>query len=154
MNGKSLYDKKIKTMEEEIRNLKTAHFKTSTTINTITRTNNINFSLTLDDLSGNIFSTQRAIVTLTTSDNSDMISSCYLYNITPSGLDDRFVQIQRLQSNTGIVRFGIAVFSQNYDDWVTLSNGGSVNLSYTIQTVGSSKFTTSITYKNIDGGTL
>lgn len=154
MNGRDLYDEKIKNLEKEIRSLKTTYFKTATTINTMTKNNTVNFSLTLDSLSGNIFSTKRAIITLTTSDGSNMISACYLYNMTPSGLDDRFIQIQRLQANAGSVRFGVAVFSQNYSDWVTLNNGGSVNLSYTIRTVGSSKFTTSVTYKNIDGGTL
>lgn len=154
MNGRDLYDEKIKNLEKEIRSLKTTYFKTATTINTMTKNNTVNFSLTLDSLSGNIFSTKRAIITLTTSDGSNMISACYLYNMTPSGLDDRFIQIQRLQANAGSVRFGVAVFSQNYSDWVTLNNGGSVNLSYTIRTVGSSKFTTSVTYKNIDGGTI
>ena len=154
MDGKKLYDEKIKSLDREIRSLKTTYFKTATTINTMTKNDTVSFSLTLDNLSGNIFSTKRAIVTLTTSDASNMISACYLYNMTPSGLDDRFVQIQRLQPTSGSVRFGIAVFSLNYNDWVTLSNGGSVNLSYTIRTVGSSKFTTSITYKNIDGGTI
>lgn len=154
MNGRDLYDEKIKNLEKEIRSLKTTYFKTATTINTMTKNNTVNFSLTLDSLSGNIFSTKRAIITLNSSDGSNMISACYLYNMTPSGLDDRFIQIQRLQANAGSIRFGVAVFSQNYNDWVTLSNGGSVNLSYTIRTVGSSKFTTSVTYKNIDGGTL
>ncbi len=154
MDQKKLYDEKIKNLEREIRNLKTTHFKTATTINTMTRTNTLNFSLTLDSLSGNMFSTKRAVITLTTSDGSNMISSCFLSNITPSNINDRFIQIQRLQSGTGTTRFGVAVFSQNYNDWVALNGGGSVNLTYVVQTVGSSRFTTSVVYKNIDGGTL
>lgn len=153
MNPENLYDKRIKELEKEIRNLKTTYFKTATTINTMTRTQSLSFSLTLEPLSGNIFSTKRAVITLTTTDNSDMISSCFLSNITPSNINDRFIQIQRLQSTTGKIRFGVAVFSQNYDDWVTLNGGGSVNLNYTVQLVGSSEFGVSVVYKNIDGGT-
>lgn len=153
MSPDLLYDKRLKDLEKEIRNLKTTHFKTATTINTMTRTRTLNFSLTLEPLSGNVYSTERAVITLTTSDNTDMISSCFLSNITPSNINDRFIQIQRLRPVAGQTRFGVAVFSQNYDDYITLVNGGSVNLSYTVQLVGSSEFTTSVSYKNIDGGT-
>lgn len=153
MSPDLLYDKKLKDLEREITNLKTAHFKTATTINTMTLTQTLNFSLTLDPMTHEIYSTQRAVITLTTSDNTDMISSCYLSNITPSNIDDRFIQIQRLKPDAGAVRFGVAVFSQNINDYNTLSGGGSVDLSYTVQLVGSSKFTISVTYKSINGGT-
>lgn len=154
MNQHEAFDAKMRYLESELLNLKTTHFKTATTISTMTNTDTLNFSLMLDSISTNVFSTKRAVVTLTTSDGTDMLSSCYLLNATPTSLDNRTVQIQRLCSQAGIVRFGIAVFSQNANDFDTLSHGGSVNLTYTIQTVGSSVFTTSIQYKNINGGTL
>ena len=153
MDLEQLYDRKINELEREILNLKQAHFKTATTINTTTRSVTVNFSLMLEELSGNIFSTQRAIVTLNTENNSNMISACYLSGATPSNLDDRTVSIIRLRSMPGVVRFGVAVFSQNINDWNTLSGGGSVNLSYNLLLTGSSNFNVSVSYRNIDGGT-
>ena len=147
-----LFYKRLNDLKREIRYLKTAHFKTATTINTMTLNQTVNFSLTLDGLSGNIFSTQRAIITLTTDDSSEMVSACYLNNMTPSNLDDRFIFIKRVASNPGQVRFDIAVFSQNANDYNTLYGGGSVNLSYSLQLVGSSKFSVSVEYHNILGG--
>lgn len=153
MSPDLLYDKKLKNIQKEIRNLKTTYFKTATTINTTTKTQSLSFSLTLEPLSGNVYSTQRAIITLTTDDNTNMISSCFLSNITPSNIDSRFIQIQRLKPSNGEVRFGIAVFSQNLNDYIDLVEGRSVNLNYTVQLVGSSNFSKSVTYKSIDGGT-
>lgn len=154
MNQQELYDKKIKDLEREILNLKTGYFKTATTISTTTKNTTLNFSLALDSLSGTISSSQRAIITLTTNNNTNMINACYLVGATPTNLDSRTVQIQRLRPINGTIRFGIAVFSQNQNDFNTLMGGGSVNLSYTIQAVGSSDFSLSISYKPITGGTL
>ena len=151
MNQGQLYTKRLKDLEREIRNLKTAYFKTATTINTMTLNETLNFSLTLDTVSGNVFSTKRAIITLKTSD-SNMINACYLANMTPSSLDGRVVNIQRLDSNNNEIRYSVAVFSFNANDWQTLYNGGSVDLSYTIQLVGSSEFTSSVKYNLITGG--
>ena len=107
----------------------------------------------LDPLSYNVISTQRAIIALITNNNTNMLSACYLVGATPTSLDMRTVQIQRLKPTNGIIRFGIAVFSQNPNDYTTLGGGGSVNLSYTIQAVGSSNFSLSVSYKSITGGT-
>ena len=153
MSQANLYDERLKNLQREVHNLKTTHFKTATTISTMTATQTLNFSLMLDSLSGNVFSTQRAIITLATTDNTDMINACYINNITPDNLNDRFVNIIRLQAGAGLTRFGIAVFSQNITDIQTLLNGGSVNLTYTAQLVGSSNFTTTVEYRSITGGT-
>lgn len=154
MNEEKLYDKKIKDLEREIRLLKTSHFKTATTISTMTKTTSVSFSLTLDQMSGEVYGTQRAIITLTTTDGSDMISACYLTGVTPSNIDDRIVGVKRLQAGNGTVRFGVDVFSNNYNDWNTLYNGGSINLSYSLQLIGSSEFNVSVAYKAINGGTV
>ena len=154
MDLEQLYNKKLIDLQNEIRNLKTTHFKTATTISTTVKTYTVNFSLMLDALSGNIYSTQRAVVNLTTVDNSNMISACYVANATPISLDDRFVSINRLKSENGVARFGIAVFSQNQNDYNILSQGGSVNLSYDLQLVGSSQFSVSAVYNSISGGTI
>lgn len=151
MNNGELLDKKIKYLKQELRNLKTAHFKTATTISTMEASTSANFSLMLDSLTGQIFSTQRAIITLTT-DGPDMIGACYLDGATPSNLDSRFVFVNRLSSPSGTAKFEIIVFSQNVNDYNTLSGGGSVNLSYNLKLVGSSKFTTSVSYRSITGG--
>lgn len=147
-----LFYRRLNDLKREIRYLKTAHFKTATTINTMILNQNLNFSLTLDGLSGNIFSTRRAIITLNTDDGSEMVSSCYLNGITPSNLNNRFVFIKRIASDAGQVKYDVAVFSQNADDYDTLAGGGSVNLTYNIQAVGSSKFSLSVEYHNILGG--
>ena len=152
MDSAKLYDKRINNLMSEIRNLKTAHFKTATTINTMELNKTVNFSLTLDSLSGQVFSTQRAIITMTSEDGSNMISACYLNGITPSNIDDRYVFVKRISSDDGQRKYEVVVFSQNADDWNTLWGGGSVNLSYSLRLVGSSKFTASVSYRNILGG--
>ncbi|WP_407457173.1 hypothetical protein [Fibrobacter sp.] len=148
-----LWPKKINDLKREIRNIKTAHFKTATTINTMTDTAQVNFSLTYDSLTGQAYSTQRAIITLNILDGSEMVSACYLLGTTPSNLNDRFAFIKRLDSIENQIRYDITVYSQNTSDIETLAGGGSVNLNYNIQLVGSSRFSTAIEYKNILGGT-
>ncbi len=150
--GDILY-KKIKDLEAKVRYLKTTHFKTATTISTLSKDVGVNFSLTLESLSGSIYSTKRAVISLTTTDGSDMVSACYLKGATPTSIDDRQLEILRLQPQDGVIRYGVAVTSGNADDYDTLSGGGLVNLSYTIELVGTSNFNVSVEYKNINGGT-
>ena len=151
--GDILY-KKIKDLQAKVRYLKTTHFKTATTISTLSKTTTVNFSLMLEGQSGNIFSTKRAVISLATTDGSDMVSACYLKGATPSNIDDRQVEILRLQPQDGVIRYGVAVTAGNASDFNTLIGGGSVNLSYTIEVVGSSNFNVSVAYKNIDGGSV
>ena len=144
---------KIKYIEKEIKNLKTARFKTASTISTTTQENSITLPL---KLFGNpstyyeVISSKRAIVTLTTADNSNMISALYLKGITPSNLNDRYIFIHKLNSSAGQARFAVYVYSQNVNDFNTLAGGGSVNVSYNLQGVGSSRFTMSINYEDFD----
>ena len=154
MNNGELYAKRILALEKEIRELKTAHYKTATTISTMESTSTINFSLGLfgDQMWQEVWSTKRAIITLTTEGGEDMISACYLVGVTPNNLNMRYVYLRRIDSNPGQVKYEALVYSQNYDDYDTLSGGGSVNLSYTIKAIGSSKFSISIQYKNLEGG--
>lgn len=149
INGEIFY-RKIKELKRELHYLKTAHFKTATTISTMSLNQDLSFSLQLDGY--DIHSSQRAILTLKTTDNSNMVSACYLVNATPYNLNDRFVYIKRISSNPGEVKFDITVYSQNPSDYNTLSGGGSVNLNYTVQVVGSSQFNVSVAYKSILGG--
>lgn len=151
-NGELLYER-LKELKAEVRNLKTAHFKTATTISTTTRTVTVNFSLMLERLSGNVFSTKRAVISMTTEDNTEMVSACYLAGMNPGNINGRFIEILRMQPQAGVIRFGVAVTTGNQSDWETLSQGGTVNLSYDIQLVGSSRFQTSVEYQNIEGVT-
>ena len=151
MSPEKLFDERMIALETEIRNLKTAHLKTATTISTKTANQALNFSLYLPD-EYSILSTQRAVITMTSKNNTDMISSCYLVSVTPSNLNDRFVFIKRVQSPTGTAKFDVVVFSQNQDDYDTLSGGGSVNLNYTVQLVGSSDYNVSVEYRALKGG--
>jgi len=151
MNPEQLYDRRIKDLEKEVRNLKTGYFKTATTINTMTENQTLNFSLSLNP-NAEIFSTQRAIITLDILDDSNMISACYLTGVNPKNLNNRFAFVKRLQSNNNQVKYEVLVYSQNPDDYETLAGGGSVNLTYTVQLVGSSRFTSSVNYRSITGG--
>lgn len=146
-----LYNKRINALKREIRNLKTAHFKTATTISTISKTANITFSLYLDTNTYEIYGDKRAIITLTTTDNSEMISACYINGLT-SNLNSRYISVQRITSSAGTIKYEVVIISQNTDDFNTLIGGGSVNLNYTLTLVGSSKFNTSVSYRNFLGG--
>jgi hypothetical protein len=152
MNGAQEFDEQIKYLKDEITQLKTAHVKTATKISTMDLNKNVSFSLMLDALTGQMFSTQRAIITMTSSNSTNMISACYLDGATPSNLDSRFVFINRIYSDSGKVKFEVVVLSQNQNDYNTLAGGGSVNLNYTIKLIGSSKFTASVDYRGITGG--
>jgi len=147
-----LWDR-VKNIEKEIKNLKTARFKTASTISTMTKNSSVTLPLKLfgDPLTYyEIISSKRAIVTLTTTDNTNMISALYLDGVTPSNLNDRYVFVHKLNSNAGQSRFAIYVYSQNENDFNVLSGGGSVSVSYNIQGVGSSQFNISISYEDFD----
>lgn len=153
MNNENLYNQKIISLKNEIRYLKTAHYKTATKISTMQNSVSINFSLFLNPDTYEIYGDKRAIITLTTSDNSDMISSCYIDEVGPSLVSDyRFVSVDRITSDVGKVKYEVIVMSQNPDDYTTLIGGGSINLNFTATLIGSSRFITSIEYRNFLGG--
>lgn len=152
MNGAQEFDEQINYLKGEITELKTAHIKTATKISTMELNTNVSFSLTLDQLSGQMFSTERAIITMTSSNSTNMISACYLDGATPTNLDSRLVFINRINSDSGKTKFEVVVFSENENDYNTLIGGGSVNLTYTVKLLGSSKFALSVEYRSITGG--
>lgn len=150
INGE-IFAMKIKALEKELRDLKTTHIKTATTINTMEQSTSASFTLTMPD-PYTMVGSKRAIITLTTADGTDMISACYIDGLTPANLNDRYPYIYRLSAPTGQCKYEIVVVSQNANDYQTISGGGTVNLSYNVKLVGSSQFTTSVEYKNILGG--
>lgn len=151
ITGKLLYDK-LKKLESELRLLKTAHIKTATTISTTSRTIGVEFSLTLDLLSGSVYGTKNAILEATTVDGSDMVCSCYVDNLTPGLMDNRRISVDTLAPKPGKRGFRIAVIAGNAQDWQTLAGGGEVSINYTIRVVGTSEFNLSVKYNDIDEG--
>lgn len=149
-NQETLYDKRILDLEREINALKIAHYKTASTINTTTEDFSLSFSLYLTP-DNQAWSTKRAVLECSNDFGSgDMISACYIKNITPDNYAQRYIYIQRADKQTdGKVRFEIYVYSQNATDLATLWGGGSVNLNYTVSVVASSKFSGTVSYKNI-----
>lgn len=145
--------KKIEYFRKEIRNLKTAHFKTATTLATASQSGSVSLPLQLFGDPGIywlVASSKKAVVTLTTTDNTNMISALYLTGVTPSNVDDRRIYVYRVASNPGECKFEIAVYSENQNDYDTLAGGGSINVSYNIQAVGTSNFNVSVTYKDFN----
>lgn len=150
INGEIL-GMKIKWLEKEIRALKTTHIKTATKISTLEKSTTVNFTLTMPD-PYTMVGSKRAIITMTTTDGTDMISACYLDGVTPSNLNDRYPFIYRLDSPAGESKYEVVVISQNANDYQTLSGGGTVNLSYNLKLVGSSDYNLAVEYRNILGG--
>lgn len=153
MNIADVFWNKIKWIDKEITALKTARFKTASTIATVDAVGGITLPLKLfgDPLYYyEIASSLRAIITLRTLDNTNMISALYLDGVTPSNVDNRYIFVKRLSSGAGEARFGIYVYSQNQSDYNTLAGGGSVSVSYNIRAVGSSRFSVAITYEEFN----
>jgi len=150
INGEILV-MKLKALEKEVRALKTTHIKTATTISTMESSASITFNLFMPD-EYTIVSDKRAIITLTTADGTDMISACYLDGVTPANLNSRYPFIYRINSPAGQAKYEVVLLSQNANDYQTISGGGSVQLNYNLKLIGSSKFTVSVSYTDILGG--
>lgn len=146
-------DKKILYFEKEIRNLKTAHVKTATTIATLEKGASVTLPLHLFGSAGQyweIISNKKAVFTLTSTDGTDMISALYVDNMTPQNFNDRYVFIRRRASTSGSVIYEMYAYSYNTSDYNTLAGGGSVNLNYNITAVGSSDYALSVAYEDFD----
>lgn len=144
---------KINYFQREIRNLKTSHVKTATTIATLEKPTSVTVPLHLFGSAGQyweIISNKKAIVALTSTDGTDMVSALYLKGVTPSNLNSRYIFIHRRGSVSGKSVFEISVYSQNESDYNILSGGGSVNLNYSLTAVGSSNYTIAVTYEDFN----
>lgn len=153
MNMAAMLASKINYFTREIRNLKTAHVKTATTIATLSKSSSVTLNLQLfgDPLYyWEIASNQKAVVTLTSTDGTNMISALHLKGVTPSNLNQRYIFVRRRGSNTGTAVFEIYIYSQNTDDFNTLSGGGSVSLKYNIEAIGSSDFNITVNYEGFN----
>lgn len=147
------FNQRINNLKNEITNLKTAHFKTATTLSTMSKQGSISLDLKLYGTSYyEVISEKRAVITMTTSDDTNMIGAVYLLGVTPSNVDDRRIFCERLSSGSGQLKFAIYVYSQNETDFETLYDGGSVTLNYNIECVGTSRFTVDIKYEDFYKG--
>lgn len=147
------FDDKINYFQREIRNLKTAHAKTATTIATLKKTASVTLPLHLFGNAGQyweIISNKKAVFTLTSTDGTDMISALYVDGLTPQNFNDRYVFVRRRASTSGSVIYEMYAYSYNSDDFNTLAGGGSINLNYNITAVGSSDYTLSVAYEDFD----
>lgn len=153
MNIAQEFIKKVEHYGQEICSLKTAHYKTATTIATTSQNGAISLPLQLFGDPGVywlVASSKKAVVTLTTTDNTNMLSAVYLTGVTPSNVDNRRIFVYRVASNPGECKFEIAVYSENQTDYNTLAGGGSVTVDYNIEAVGTSNFNMEITYKDFN----
>lgn len=153
MKSSNILWDKLKTIEREIYALKTAHFKTATTITTTDVDSTVTLPLKLFGTPGlyyEVISSKRAIVTLESTDGSNMLSALYLKAVTPSNVNNRRIFVKREAGDVGKAKFAIYIYSQNSDDYDTLAGGGAVDLTYAIQGVCSSKFTINVTYEDFD----
>lgn len=147
------FDDKINYFQREIRNLKTAHVKTATTIATLEKKAAVTLPLHLFGNAGQyweIISNKKAVFTLTSTDGTDMISALYVDGLTPQNFNDRYVFVRRRASTSGSVIYEMYAYSYNTNDFNTLAGGGSINLNYNITAVGSSDYTLSVVYEDFD----
>lgn len=153
MNSGDLMWEKLHYLKNELTNLKTATVKTASRIATTSASLSLHFSLAIEPLSTSMDSTKRAIITMQSTDGTDMLVACYASGITPANLDQRFLFIQKAARSSvdGVATFEVAVNSQNPNDFNTLSQGGSVELDYNIVVVGTSKFNASVSYIDVLG---
>lgn len=144
------YDK-ILYFERELRNLKTSHVKTSTTIATLEKSTSIQLSLRLYGSASSyweINSSKKAVITMTSTDGTDMISALYVNGITADNFNDRYIFVRRRATTAGKVAFEIYVYSYNTNDRDILAGGGSVVLDYNLTAVGSSNYNITVTYED------
>lgn len=150
-----IFNQKIHYLKTEITNLKTAHFKTATSLATMSVDSSISLQL---KLYGNpmtyyeMITEKKAIITMTTLDNTEMIGSVYLKGMTPSTINDRRIFCEKLSSTNGQLRFAVYAYSQNESDYNTLSGGGQIFLEYNIECVGTSRFVVNISYEDFYKG--
>lgn len=149
----NLLSEKINYFKNEIRNLKTAHTKTATAIATTWTTDLITIRLKLYGdpmVYQEVIGSKKAVIRLTSEDSTNMVSAAYLFNMSPGDLKDRHIFIRRRAANRGEAVFEVSVYSQNADDYNWLSGGAGryIDVDYVIMSVGSSKFSTSVSYED------
>lgn len=146
---------KLKKIIEEVRDLKTSPIKTATQLATEKKSINITMPMTVHPGASPsyAYSYKRAFITATSSDGSNMITSCTVQNnagdVQSHNLLVRSVTIFPVECGD-IATYSAIVYSRNSNDIQMLVGGGSVTLNYTIDFICTSDFTLSIRYEDFD----
>ena len=145
-----MFANKLKYLEREILAFKTSHFKTATTISTMSKVVRVGFDLVLHQyLYEWISSGKIALITLTTEDDTTMLSNMYIRGLTQSTLGERTLIGSRLVSSApNQAKYELWMYSYSYDDYVTLSGGGQIHLDFDVECIGTSRFRVDVEYVN------
>lgn len=142
----SEFNTMIDRMGQEILALKTSKVKTSGTLAIQEQSVALSLPLTLNTLSGEVYSSKQAVITLKASDGSNFLSSLYL---EMSGVDNRVFRANRQYSDAGVVKFVVIITAGNATDWQTLYGGGSVTINFNANVRTTSECSLSLAYEDV-----
>lgn len=145
----SEFNTMINRMEQEILALKTSKVKTSGTLAIQEQSVALSLPLTLNTLSGQVYSSKQAVITLKSSDEGNFLSSLYL---GMTGVDNRVFRVNRRYSDAGVVKFVVIITAGNATDWQTLYGGGSVTVSFNANIRTTSECSLSLAYEEVSFG--
>ena len=91
----------------------------------------------------NVMSDKYAEIIATSTDGKNMIGTCTLRSS-----DDRSLDLRRLITNQGQLGWSLIIIDGNDSDWQTVTGGGSVSVTYTIDIRTSSNCNVIINYKD------
>ncbi len=139
----------ISRMEQEITALKTSKIKTSATLAIQEQSVALSLPLTLDTLSGQVYSSKQAVITLKSADGGNFLSSLYL---GMSSTENRTYRVNRRKSDEGVVKFVVLISVGNASDWETLYGGGSVTVNFNVNIRTTSECSLSLAYEDVSFG--
>lgn len=147
------FTEKVRKMIQEVRDLKTCPIKTATQLATEKKSIDISMPMTVHPggSPSYAYSSKRAFITATSSDGSNMITSCTVQNnagdVQNHNLLLRSISIFPVECGD-TATYSAVVYSRNYNDIQTLVGGGSVTLNYTIDFICTSSVTLSVRYED------
>lgn len=145
MTTAATFSKEILDLRNEILAIKTAHYKTASSLATKSQSVAFSIPLTIEEATGEVIGTRQAVVTAITTDGFNMLSALSLGTTTMNG---RTISVIRRLANTGVSRFVVAVAAGNDNDFTTIANGGAVTVTLTITVTGTSDFTLTTAYES------
>lgn len=146
---------RVKKMTEEVRDLKTCPIKTATQLATKKKSINISMPMTVHPGTSPsyAYSYKRAYITATSSDGSNMLTSCTLQDnagdVEDHNLLGRAVSIFSVECGSAAT-YSAVVYSRNYNDIQTITGGGTLVLNYTIDFICTSDFMLSVRYEDFN----
>lgn len=145
----SEFDTRIKRIQNEITLLKTSKDKSALTLKTKERTSSVALPLKLDTYGYSVYSSKKAIITLTGADSTNFLSSLTL---NTTSVSDRTYALYRRDSNAGVVQYVLLISLGNQSDYYTLSGGGSVTVNMGINVRATTDFAMTVAYEENDLG--